>query len=72
MKFYQTHFEEYINECQTNNLHLNLEKIYDKFPQTIQQFKNVMTHQRSMKCVSGVEISKMSLQLNFIRPVKIA
>jgi hypothetical protein len=42
MKFHQTHFEEYINECQKNNLHTSIEKIYKNFPQTIQQLKNII------------------------------
>ena len=43
MKFYQTHFEEYINECEKNNLHTSLKKIYNNFPQNIHNLKN--THQ---------------------------
>lgn len=42
MKFYQTHFEEYINECKKENLHPNLDKIYNKFPPTLQQLKNII------------------------------
>jgi hypothetical protein len=42
MKFYQTHFEEYINECEKNNLHTSLKKIYNNFPQNIQNLKNIL------------------------------
>jgi len=43
MKFYQTHFEEYINESQRINLHPKLDKIYNtKFPKTILDLKNLI------------------------------
>ena len=42
MKFYETHFEEYINENNRINLHPKLEKIYEKFPNTLQELKNVI------------------------------
>jgi hypothetical protein len=42
MKFYQTHFEEYINECEKNNLHTSLKKIYNNFPQNIHNLKNIL------------------------------
>jgi hypothetical protein len=42
MKFLETHFEEYINVSQTKNLHTKLEKIFQKFPNKIQDFKNVI------------------------------
>jgi len=42
MKFYETHFEEYISENQKNNLHPKLNKIYEKFPKIINNFKNVI------------------------------
>ena len=42
MKFYETHFEEYINETQRVNLHPKLDKIYDKFPKQIQNLKNLI------------------------------
>ena len=35
MKFYETHFEEYINVIQKQNLHPKLEKIYKKFPNSL-------------------------------------
>jgi len=42
MKFYETHFEEYISTVNKSNLHPKLEKIYDRFPKTIQEFKNLI------------------------------
>ena len=42
MKFYETHFEEYVTEVNKVNLHPKLEKIYDKFPKTINEFKNLI------------------------------
>ena len=35
MKFYETHFEEYIIENNRINLHPKLNKIYEKFPNKI-------------------------------------
>jgi hypothetical protein len=42
MKFYETHFEEYISENNRENLHPKLEKIYEKFPKTLNEFKNLI------------------------------
>jgi hypothetical protein len=42
MKFYETHFEEYITTSQKENLHPKLDKIFNKFPDTIQKLKNVI------------------------------
>jgi hypothetical protein len=42
MKFYETHFEEYINENNRENLHPKLDKIYEKFPKIIDELKNVI------------------------------
>ena len=42
MKFYETHFEEYITENNRVNLHPKLDKIYEKFPNTIQELKNII------------------------------
>lgn len=42
MKFYETHFEEYISENNRINLHPKLNRIYDKFPKNIQQLKNII------------------------------
>ncbi len=42
MKFYETHFEEYITENNRINLHPKLDKIYEKFPITINELKNLI------------------------------
>ena len=42
MKFYETHFEEYITENNKTNLHPELNKIYDRFPKSLQQLKNII------------------------------
>jgi len=42
MKFYETHFEEYIAESNRVNLHPKLDKIYAKFPATLHELKNVI------------------------------
>jgi hypothetical protein len=42
MKFYETHFEEYISENNRVNLHPKLDKLYEKFPKNIQEFKNII------------------------------
>jgi len=42
MKFYETHFEEYITENNRENLHPKLNKIYEKFPKTLDQLKNLI------------------------------
>jgi len=42
MKFYETHFEEYISSNLKENLHPKLEKILNRFPETIQKLKNLL------------------------------
>ena len=42
MKFHETHFEEYLYIMQKKNLHPKLEKIYKQFPNSLQEFKNVI------------------------------
>ena len=42
MKFYETHFEEYINENNRENLHPKLNKIYENFPNSIKDLKNLI------------------------------
>jgi hypothetical protein len=42
MKFYETHFEEYIHETNRINLHTKLENIYKKFPNKLNQLKNLI------------------------------
>ena len=42
MKFYETHFEEYITESNRVNLHTKLDKIYERFPKCINELKNII------------------------------
>jgi len=42
MKFYETHFEEYIIENNKENLHPKLEKIYKKFPKETSKLQNLI------------------------------
>jgi hypothetical protein len=42
MKYYETHFEEYIQSKQKNNLHPKTDKIYNKFPKDIHCLKNLI------------------------------
>ena len=42
MKFYETHFEEYIIENNRVNLHPKLNKIYEKFPKSLDRLKNII------------------------------
>ena len=42
MKFYETHFEEYINENNRADLHPKLNKVYEKFPNELNKLKNLI------------------------------
>jgi len=42
MKFYETHFEEYISANTRENLHPKLTKMYAKFPASIHDLRNVV------------------------------
>jgi hypothetical protein len=42
MKFLESHFEEYIHEVENMNLHPKLEKIYNRFPDTLDDFGNLI------------------------------
>jgi len=42
MKFLETHFEEYINSVNKINLHPKLEKVYNKFPDSINKLGNII------------------------------
>lgn len=42
MKFYDTHFDDYIETNKTNDLHPKLELIYKKFPDSIYDFRNLI------------------------------
>jgi hypothetical protein len=42
MKFYETHFEEYTTENARVNLHPKLNKLYEKFPNNVNELKNLI------------------------------
>jgi hypothetical protein len=42
MKFYESHFEEYLSATSKINLHPKLNKIYEKFPKQISKLKNLI------------------------------
>ncbi len=42
MKFYETHYEDYLNSLKTFNLHPELEPVFDKFPQSISQLSHLI------------------------------
>jgi hypothetical protein len=42
MKFYETHFEDYLNALNRGNLHPKLDKIYKKFPKALTDLKNLI------------------------------
>ena len=41
MKFYDTHFDEYISHDK-ESLHPDLAKVYDKFPKSLRDLKNII------------------------------
>ena len=42
MKFYESHFEEYVTENNRFNLHPKLNKQYNLFPKKVNELKNVI------------------------------
>ena len=46
MKFLETHFEEYINETEHNNLHSKLTKTYSRFTKTLDKLGNLICHKK--------------------------
>lgn len=42
MKFYDTHFDDYLEANKINDLHPKLEMLYKKFPQSIYDFRNLI------------------------------
>lgn len=43
----EQHFEEYINEVDKHNYHTDLVKIYEKFPDTMEEFTNLLFYGKS-------------------------
>ena len=44
MKYYDTHYEEYIQSVKTHNIHPELKEVFDQFPRTIKEFGNVIVY----------------------------
>ena len=44
MKFYETHYEEYIHAINQYNIHPEMISIYERFPKSISQFKNMIIY----------------------------
>jgi hypothetical protein len=44
MKFYESHYDEYIKSVEKYNLHSELLPIYDKFPKSIHNFENLILY----------------------------
>jgi hypothetical protein len=44
MKFYETHYEEYINTLNTYNIHPELETVYNNIPKNISDFTNLIIY----------------------------
>lgn len=44
MKYYETHYEDYINAVEKYNLHQDLEEKYSRFPKTLNKMKNMIVY----------------------------
>ena len=70
MKFYETHFDEYVNENKRENLHPKLDKIYQKFPENIIDLKNIIffgppgigKYTQALKCIKKYSPSELKYE----------
>ena len=62
MKFLETHFDEYINQVTKINLHPKLKKVFDRFPDNIRNFGNLIFYGPS-------GIGKYSQMLNVVKNI---
>ena len=60
MKFYETNYEDYINSVESNNFHKELTDLYTRFPNSIQQFDNLIVY-------GPTGVGKYTQVLNFIK-----
>ena len=44
MKFYETHYEEYIHSIDQYNIHPEMIATYDRFPKLLSQFGNIIMY----------------------------
>ena len=70
MKFYETHFEEYINKNDILDLHPKLEKIYNNFPCKLKDLKNLIfygpqgvgKYTQMLKCIKKYSLSNLKYE----------
>ena len=74
MKFYETHFDEYVSSVEKNNLHPKIEKhIFSKFPNNIKDLKNVLfygppgvgKYSQMLSCVKKYSPSDLKYEKRF-------
>ena len=53
MKYFETHFDEYIIESLNHNLHPKLEILFDQFPKKINQLSNLIAY--FLECYWAIE-----------------
>jgi len=44
MKYYDTHYEEYIQSVKSHNIHPELKEVFDQFPKTIKELGNIIVY----------------------------
>jgi len=44
MKFFETHFDEYVSTCAKHNFHPKLKTMFDKFPDNLPSLKNIIIY----------------------------
>lgn len=58
MKYYETHYEDYINSVEKYDMHPEMKKIYDRFPKNIAELENIIIYG---PCGSGKYSQVLSL-----------
>jgi hypothetical protein len=44
MKYYDTHYEEYIQSVKSHNIHPEIKEVFDNFPKTIKELGNIIVY----------------------------
>jgi hypothetical protein len=44
MKYYDTHYEEYVQSVKSHNIHPELKEVFDNFPKTIKELGNIIVY----------------------------
>lgn len=60
MKFHESHFEEYVQTCQKQNLHPYIDKILKKFPNNFKDLKNMIFY-------GPIGVGKYSIMLKSLK-----